>query len=251
MLNSDDINQVKDRYGADDEQIARDHLISHLLGVLSEFMGEQVRFYGGTALSRSFLPLGRLSEDIDLIAVGDRNQTAQDLQEILDSQLARQFGRPTFTPPIASTNSSQPSVISFPSGVKIQIQVLPRNHYPDWPFEMVELEQRYSDAKPAVLSIPTRAAFVAWKTTTFFDRIAPRDLWDLATLATQGAFNSEAVTLYKKYGFSSQLPTSSTFPLAPLEANWIFELSHQTQLTITAEQARETVIRAWNDALHL
>jgi predicted nucleotidyltransferase component of viral defense system len=46
---------------------------SHLLAAISMLAGESVIFFGGTALGRSVVPDGRLSEDVDLIAVDRRN----------------------------------------------------------------------------------------------------------------------------------------------------------------------------------
>ena len=136
---------------------------------------------------------------------------------------------------------------SFPSGSTVQIQLLPEGHYPSWPFESVELEQRYSDAGPAVLQVPTLAAFVAWKTTTYIDRRASRDLWDLAALAAVGAYTSEAAELFSRLGIFTSPPTDSTLPAAPTEEIWLRDLAHQTRLNITAAEARGAVLQAWRD----
>jgi predicted nucleotidyltransferase component of viral defense system len=40
------------------EQVRRDHLISHILAALSVSFHEQVIFFGGTALARTYLPPG-------------------------------------------------------------------------------------------------------------------------------------------------------------------------------------------------
>lgn len=61
---------------------------------ISADLGDWVMFYGGTALARSLLPHGRLSEDIDLIAVGARADVAEALPRTLTRRLARDFGRP-------------------------------------------------------------------------------------------------------------------------------------------------------------
>jgi hypothetical protein len=63
-----------ERFGVARDQVLRDHLISHLLAALSEHCRDQVVFFGGTALSRTFVPDGRLSEDIDLAATVDQRQ---------------------------------------------------------------------------------------------------------------------------------------------------------------------------------
>ncbi|MGH3384233.1 MAG: nucleotidyl transferase AbiEii/AbiGii toxin family protein [Nocardioidaceae bacterium] len=71
-----------DRYTSDfavaRTQIRRDHAISHVLGALADSPAtDQLIFYGGPALSRTLLPQLRLSEDVDLIACGDRAEVAE------------------------------------------------------------------------------------------------------------------------------------------------------------------------------
>ena len=59
------------------EQVRRDHLISHLLGAIAAGVPtNDLVFFGGTALSRSYLTDARLSEDIDLIALAPRSDVA-------------------------------------------------------------------------------------------------------------------------------------------------------------------------------
>ncbi|MFE7415804.1 nucleotidyl transferase AbiEii/AbiGii toxin family protein [Rhodococcus sp. NPDC057529] len=53
--------------------------------------------------------------------------------------------------------------------------------------ERDHLIQRYSDAPPARLLVPTLAAFAASKTATWCDRAAARDLWDLWALPHSSA----------------------------------------------------------------
>lgn len=73
MLHPAEARTVADRFAAAESQIRRDHLISHLLAALTDHAADRVIFFGGTALSRTLLPDGRLSEDIDLIALGSRS----------------------------------------------------------------------------------------------------------------------------------------------------------------------------------
>jgi hypothetical protein len=117
-----------------------------------------------------------VSNSIDPIAAGPRPEIASYVTEAITLHLARGFGRPTFSLPLADSRPDQPVAVSFPSGSTVQIQLLPEDHYPAWPFESMELEQRYSDAGPAVLQVPTRPAFIAWKTAAYIDRRASRDL---------------------------------------------------------------------------
>ena len=84
VLTTQVLRAVAERFGVDDQQVRRDHLISLLLAVLSAEFADQILFFGGTSLSRTYLPVGRLSEDIDLIAT-DRKTTAA----LLDQRLPR------------------------------------------------------------------------------------------------------------------------------------------------------------------
>lgn len=247
MLSDADRQAVRAVFDADDAQVERDHLISHALAAISADLADSVKFYGGTALARSFLPQGRLSEDIDLIATGTRADVAEALTRALTRRLARDFGRPTFQPNLAASRGAEPATATFPSGPRIQIQLLPADHYPPWPFELRELVQRYGDAGPAILPVPTLDAFIAWKTATYLDRRAPRDLWDLAALAQLGPFALTVAELFSALGPFRSLPSASTIPAAPKESLWQRDLAHQTRLTITAARARETVIDAWAD----
>ncbi len=86
---------VAEQFGVATEQVERDHLISHILAVLSRDFGDRIHFIGGTALARTHLPNGRLSEDIDLIAVSDRKSLVADLDATLPRALARTHGRLT------------------------------------------------------------------------------------------------------------------------------------------------------------
>ena len=246
MLTDSDRERIKTKFGADDTQVERDHLISRLLAELSREMQSLLKFYGGTALSRSYLPNGRLSEDVDLIAVGPRTEIAQQVMRALTLGLAREFGRPTFTPALNQVRGAAPVVMRVPSGPQVQLQLLPENHYPAWPFHLTTLPSRYSDCEPAELSIPTRDAFVAWKTSAFMDRRASRDLWDLAALAELAAFTPEAGSLFEQFGPLRRLPSESTIPGAPDQSTWERDLSHQTRLALTAEEARARVVDAWS-----
>lgn len=68
-MSVDERAEIAQRFGVAPEQVERDHLISHLLAFLSQNFGDRIHFIGGTALARTHLPEGRLSEDIDLIAI--------------------------------------------------------------------------------------------------------------------------------------------------------------------------------------
>jgi predicted nucleotidyltransferase component of viral defense system len=79
----DERDQVAHQFGVASEQVERDHLISFILGFLSERFSDRIHFIGGTALARTYLPNGRLSEDIDLIALDSRIAIAEELDAAL------------------------------------------------------------------------------------------------------------------------------------------------------------------------
>lgn len=74
-MNSDEKASVAEQFGVAAEQVERDHLISHLLAFLARDFGDSIHFIGGTALARTHLPHGRLSEDIDKPASRSRRGT--------------------------------------------------------------------------------------------------------------------------------------------------------------------------------
>jgi Nucleotidyl transferase AbiEii toxin, Type IV TA system len=66
-LQPDDLAETMAAFGVAEAQVRRDHAISHILAALSRHRHEELIFFGGTALSRTYLLDERLSEDIDLI----------------------------------------------------------------------------------------------------------------------------------------------------------------------------------------
>ncbi|MGS2806150.1 nucleotidyl transferase AbiEii/AbiGii toxin family protein [Nocardia sp. MW-W600-9] len=71
-MKSNERDSVADQFGVAPEQVERDHLISYLLAAIGSRFGERLHFIGGTALARTHLTSGRLSEDIDLVALDNR-----------------------------------------------------------------------------------------------------------------------------------------------------------------------------------
>jgi hypothetical protein len=115
-VKSDERDSIAEQFGVSTEQVERDHLISHVLAFLSTNVGDQVQFIGGTALARTHLPAGRLSEDIDLIAIDERKPVAAALDEALPRALSRSHGRLTIDPPLGSVASTHPASYSPDGG---------------------------------------------------------------------------------------------------------------------------------------
>ncbi len=235
VLDDGEREQIEVTFGVDSEQVARDHVISHALAAISSVSTDDIVFFGGTALSRTHLTKLRLSEDIDLIALGDRSAIADEIEEAVTRQLRRSFGIVTFTPRLRETRHPHPSVMQV-GDVRVQIQLLSSEGYPQWPTEIVDIEQRYSDAPPARLRVLTPAAFVASKLSSWNDREAPRDLYDLWALAEAGYIDATASDVFRRSGpYTSASQVS--FAHLPSEAEWNASLDHQCLPTVTPEEA--------------
>lgn len=175
-LGDDEARTVADTFGVAIEQVRRDHLISHILAALSVSHADRVIFFGGTALARTALPAGRLSEDIDLIATGARRETAAAIEQTLERTLRRSHGRISWAPRLTAVRNTAAAVLLAKDGqLAVRIQLLDHVGYPPWPTEFHSIEQRYTDAGPATLRVPTAPAFAAWKTVAWHDRGAARD----------------------------------------------------------------------------
>ncbi|GHH62958.1 nucleotidyl transferase AbiEii/AbiGii toxin family protein [Lentzea cavernae] len=230
MLDLEELTEVADLFGVAEEQVRRDHLISHVLAGLPE-IAPDVLFVGGTALARTHLadPAagGRLSEDIDLWTP-DRSSVATALDERLPRLLGREFPRTYWDPPLRATRSAvEPAVLVAASNLRVRVQLLDHGDWASWPSETVRIETRYSDITSVVmLKVPTLQAFAAMKTLAWADRHAARDLYDLARLAELGALTSEAAELVRSAtGVSVQ---KYEFASLPSGLGWKSQLAHQT-----------------------
>jgi predicted nucleotidyltransferase component of viral defense system len=248
-MNIDERDAVAQHFGVAPEQVERDHLISHVLGFLSRDFGDRIHFIGGTALARTHLPDGRLSEDIDLIAIADRKGVATDLDAALPRSLARTHGRLTLDAELSRSPDTRPVILRTTAGLSVRLQLLSARDRIVWPTERRALVQRYADAPSAELLVPTLPAFAASKTSTWADRHAARDLWDLWALSGTGAIDSAAVELFCRYGPTNQPPADHMFTTAPTESEWRAQLAGQTRITISAKDALATVRAAWARAI--
>lgn len=172
-MDPDERDSTARTFGVSIDQGERDHLISHILAFLSREFGDRIHFIGGTALARTHLTDGRLSEDIDLVAIGIRNQVAGDLDAALPHAVARTHGRLAVTPTLRQTADTLPVLLQPEVGRSVRLQLLSARERVVWPTESSDLFQRYTDAPAATLLVPTRPAFAAAKTATWADRRAP------------------------------------------------------------------------------
>lgn len=240
---------VAERFGADLEQVRRDHLISHVLAAIAaDVPTDDLVFFGGTALSRTHLADARLSEDIDLVARAPRNHVAAAIEAAVRRRLARTYGRPTWRPALTATRGAEPAVLEVDDTLGIQVQLVTAEGFL-WPTEVRDVEQRYSDAPPARLRTLTAAGFAAAKLTTWMERHAPRDLYDLWALAERGHIDKEAVEVFVRYGPTGRPPADWIFAGAPDQDAWRRALGHQTRLRVTASEARAIARDTWARAV--
>ena len=240
-----EMEQVASKFGVGMEQVRRDHLISHVLAAIaSEISTDDLVFFGGTALSRTHLADARLSEDIDLIAQIPRGDMAAQVERAVRRGLSRSHGRPTWQPALTATAGSQPAVLSVADGTSVQVQLLGGDGY-SWPTEVVDIEQRYSDAPPARLRVLTADAFAAAKLGAWIDRGTPRDLYDLWAMSERELIGPSALQVFIAHGPFGKPSPAWVFGQALDEGAWTRALGHQTHLRVSAQEAMTAVREAW------
>ena len=249
MLDPAEAAAVAAQFGVSDEQVRRDHLLSHLLTVLARDLPNNVIFFGGTALARTHLPDGRLSEDLDLLAVPSRGEIVADVEQLLATGVRREYGQLAWDPPLSAVRDVDPAVLRTREGLTVRVQLLDPSKHPSWPTERRALVQRYTDAPPASLAVPTLPAFAASKTNAWHDRRMPRDLYDLWGLARFGALDSAAADLFAKHGPTGRPPRSWMFTNPPDAADWTAQLGGQTRIAISALEALSVVREAWSTVI--
>lgn len=126
----------------------------------------------------------------------------------------------------------------------VRVQLLSAQGYPPWPTAVQDIDQRYSDIPPTRLRTPVRDAFAAWKTIAWFERYAPRDLYDLWALALAGAMTTSAAQLFATHTGLGR-PQDHMFSQVPTAQDWWEQLSGQTRLTVSPEEALQVVRAAW------
>jgi len=253
MLESHELADVAASFGVADEQVRRDHLISHILAAVAR-LNLPLVFFGGTALARTHLmdldACAHLSEDIDLYGP-ERRVTATVIDEQLPLLLRREFPRARWDPPLASVKGAVAAQFVSADGIRVRIQLLDsRGEHDDlgrWPTEHIEVGLRYRDVPAVVLMrSPTLPAFAAMKTVAWSGRRAARNLYDLAGLARIGALTRDATALVKSA--TGWIVTPSLFASVPV-LNWEIQLAHQTRILASVAQCLAKVSEAYAEAL--
>ena len=163
--------------------------------------------------------------------------------------VATQFGVRAASRSCATSLRSLPVLIRPADGHPIRLQLLSSGDRILWPTERRALVQRYADAPPAELLVPTLPAFAASKTATWADRHAARDLWDLWALNKIGAIEPAAAALFRRFGPTNRDPGDYLFRDAPSDTVWQAQLAGQTRLTVSAKDALHAVHTAWRTAI--
>ena len=204
-LTADDLDRWQLHFGVPPDQIHHDYAISRILEAMAPH-SEVFVFYGGTALSRTILDGLRLSEDIDLISVMRRDDTARILDDALRFGLRSRFGTVTATPPLTETRRDTDACVYHIGPINVQIQLINGDDYAPWPTQMSLINQRYSGIPEISLTTYTAAGFVAAKTSAWCERNTPRDLYDLWALSQRGFINQASADVFKKYGPTGNYP---------------------------------------------
>jgi len=238
MLDPRDLRQTAAIFRVAEGQVRRDHLIGHTLAALARLDIAGLSFIGGTALSWTHLPDGRLSEDIDLIAK-DRRDVAELLDREIPRRLRREYPGTSWTPGLLAVRGVTPGRLVAPDGPVVRVQLLDadRQGWHEMPTERRTLVRRYRDVPETKLTVPTLAAFAAMKTLAWVDRHAARDLYDLAGLAALGALGREAAELF---GVAIGRPLA-THDFSRIPFDWDESLGHQTGNLPSAQECLDVV----------
>lgn len=148
---------------------------------------------------------------------------------------------------MADVRDTEPASLVTADSLIVRVQPLRAQGYPPWPTAVHDIYQRYSDIAPTRLRTPVRDSFAAWKTAAWFDRHAPRDLYDLWALALADALTSSAARLFATHT-GLGLPQNHMFTSAPTDRDWREQLSGQTRLAVGPEEALHVVRAAWSAA---
>lgn len=247
-LDPGELYDVADAFGVDLDQVRRDHVISHVLASIAHRERDRFVFYGGTALSRTWTPDARLSEDVDLLVRGSRADAGRALAAALAADVGPHVTSLSWSRPPGEVRDAEAVFLSVGDDVTIKFQLVGAAGRPAWPTQLVDVVQRYGDARPARLHVPTRAAAAAMKLAAWADRRAARDLYDLWELQRRGLVDADAVAVWTRCGPSARPPGSWIFASVPSERDWQDQLGHQTRLGVTARDAARAVERAWAEA---
>jgi len=234
MIDDREIRSLAAQLGVPENQVRRDHLLSHLIDALP--LEDRVVFIGGTALNRTHLPDVRLSEDLDVHLLEGKSD---DLVDRLLEGVRLEYPGITVISHVRRYDVG--TYVLEVDGLRIQIQVI--SNRPEWtelPTESTPVRLKHSDLSASVdLIVPTVEAFGAMKLSVYVDRFAPRDLFDLRELAERGALGEESLALTRQLLGRSLV--RQEFESSPTDDQWNFELSYQVANVGRPEEALDIV----------
>lgn len=241
MLDPRESQNVQDLFGANEAQVSRDHAISHVLAALQRINTEFV-FFGGTALSRTFLTTGRLSEDVDLYSP-DRRALCRELDGLL-KLIKEEFPQAAWNVMPSQTGDPHSSLLVCDSSTQIKVQAVDSKTrgWSKVPKALTQIYQRFSDVPATKLPTPTFDGFVAMKALVWFDRRSARDLFDLEGLSREGKVTDGARKLIlelRGFHLSREMMKGRVVGL------WQEELAHQTRLVISEKECLARVLEWW------
>ena len=239
MITASEIAEWAARLGVAEQQVRHDHLVSHLIVGLEGI--DRVVFFGGTALSRTYLEGRRLSEDIDLYLdprqPPDQGAVVEQLQE--GSQ--REF--PGLSIESARRQSDVTTYVATHADLSISVQIVgARPEHRAYEIDEAAVSLRYSDLQPSVaLLVPNVATFGAMKLGAYEDRRAARDLFDLAELVIISGLTSKSLAILKQVRGVGPIKHRYADHLRPTNSEWQTQLGHQTKALGDPKEALEVV----------
>ena len=227
MIDVPELDGWAQRFGVSAAQIRRDHFISHVLRALGD-LRPGTRFFGGTALCRTYLDPSRLSEDIDLLH-HDPREFLEWMRAELPNALRREFPDTTWSA-VSSEGDGFATFLGSSDLDAIKIYVgRDGQNSSAWEFIETLVHLRYRDLpSDQAFDCPTAASFAAMKLAAWSDRHAPRDLYDLAGLAESGTLRDPDVgRIFKQtMGVPIMMADFERVPSATANA-WNTELAAQ------------------------
>ena len=156
MITPGEVQAHARRWRVAPEQIHRDHLISHVLASLAG-VDIDYWFFGGTALNRSHVTYGRLSEDIDIMV----EDVTVDVEDLLARRLLPTLGATTWELVSRRSWMYTHQITTMDGAIKLQVVRFDREDQ-RWGWEEAAVELRYDCLPGAVMMrIPELDGFVA------------------------------------------------------------------------------------------
>lgn len=245
MISRAEILSFAARFGVPEEQIVRDHLLSHILHALPSVASVDRVFFGGTALCRTHLLDWRLSEDLDLLVDDARAEERR-----LSEGLARLLRREHPGVEISWRRDGSTRVGSFRAGgLVVRMQLVPWDaSYRRYPTDSTEVALRYPDLPAAVrLSAPTLVGATAMKLNAWAERHTPRDLADLFGLTQRHGITPAAIDLARDVAHALG-PWSFETSRRPEAESWRTALAAQMRELPDVDRAFDTVRAAVSEA---